>query len=1063
MLSFDNYSSDRVKAKVDLYNGATLVQSCDCSNFLEDFTVNRSGDNGKFFGFGVCQSIDLNFIDLNNNLDIEKGYTAEVYFGDGSTYWNEVYPTFHLVEVNKDEKNGSITASAYDDIYRASEHTWDEVLYYLVSQPAWTAPYSLGEIYMAIARVMGWSAAIDSNVSERFAARFENVNYEGTETIREVLDDIAEVTQTIYFMHKWGHLRFVALEANGYFTSIKKRDYYELNTLTPRTITGVASATELGENWGKNLGNGIMQFVRNNPFWELQTNVTDLVDAAAARVNGITITQFDCDWDGDYRLEIGDRIALETDSGELVYTYVLNDTVTYDGTLNEFTQWEYGDNETETFSNPTSIREALDKTYAKVDKIQKEITLYVGEIVDTTVQDKVDAAIDESLESVVSDVNNLKTVTNTHTSKISTLEMNTESIEATVSNIEHSNTVIQGEFDNIKSEQDSIKLQTEWYTDYVTEQLADVKLTQEDLEKAQKTITGEQTTIKEDIASLTINTEEISNNLSSLETKNTNLTARVTTNEGDIATVQSNQTETNERVATLSTTLDGITARVGNVEKEITSTTTTIANDLGVIRGDINSLESDIDAVEGEVNTVKGSITTITTEQTTIKEDLAALEVTTSGITANVSNLDTSIKNVEKKVETAEGNISTLTTKQEETSSKVASLEVTTSGIAGRVENLEKTTETSIALEKINEDISSIKVEQTAIKEDIAALEVTTDGITANVSSLESTTTTLTSDISALESDMTDAQELIVDIAQGLVDLGNQTANLFVGVNAEQTTMKENIASLQVKNNEITADVSSLESTTTTLSGDVNSVKSTITGIQSNIDTIEGDLSDAETQLGNLASDLSSLEDDIGDITVEQTTMKQDIANLKVKDTEITASVSGLESTTTTLSTEVDGVISKQETLQQSVSQLQMDKDSIVASVNSLEKTTIDGLDEANNKITSLQKQAELAITSEDVSIQISTALEDGVTKVKTTTGYTFDDDGLHISKSGSPMTSVLDEEGLVVSNYSSPVLEALPEGVNAMNLTARQYLKIGGSRFQKHGYNRTGCFWIGD
>lgn len=1049
MLSFDNYSSDRVKAKVDLYNGATLVQSCDCSNFLEDFTVNRSGDNGKFFGFGVCQSIDLNFIDLNNNLDIEKGYTAEVYFGDGETYWNEVYPTFHLVEVNKDEKNGSITASAYDDIYRASEHTWDEVLYYLVSTPAWSAPYSLGEIYMAIARVMGWSAAIDSNVSERFDARFENVNYEGTETIREVLDDIAEVTQTIYFMHKWGHLRFVALEANGYFTSINKRDYYELNTLTPRTITGVASATELGENWGKNLGSGIMQFVRNNPFWELQTNVTDLVDAAAANVNGVTITQFDCDWDGDYRLEIGDRIALETDSGETVYTYVLNDTVTYDGTLNEFTQWEYGDNENETFSNPTNIKEALDKTYAKVDKIQKEITLYVGEIVDTTVQDKVDAAIDESLESVVTDVNNLKTVTNTHTEKISSLEMNTESIEATVSNIEHSNTVIQGEFDNIKTEQAAIKLQTEWYTDYVTEQLTDVKLTQEDLEKAQKTITGEQTTIKEDIASLTVNTEEISNNLSSLETKNTNLTARVTTNEGDIATVKSSQTETNDRVATLSTTLDGITARVGNVEKEITSTTTTIANDLGVIRGDITSLESDVDgvksdldAVEGDVKTVKGNITTITSEQTTIKEDLAALEVTTDGITANVSNLDTSIKNVEKKVETAEGDISTVKSNQSETDSKVATLTTSVNGITASVSSLEESTsEIETRVETAEGNITSLTSKQAETSSKLASLEVTTSGIEGRVETLENTTETSI----ALEKINDDISTL----------------------KTEQTTIKNNIAALQVKDNEIAGGVSSLQSTTTKISGDLSSVSSTVNTMQGDIDDMDGRLTTAQGHIVQVAQGLVDLGNSTAtlftNVNVEQTTMKQDIANLKVKDTEITASVSGLESTTTTLSTEVDGVISKQETMQQNISQLQMDKDSILASVNSLEKTTIDGLDEANNKITSLQKQAELAITSEDVSIQISTALEDGVTKVKTTTGYTFDEDGLHISKSGSPMNSTLDEEGLVVSNYSSPVLEALPEGVNAMNLTARQYLKIGGSRFQSHGYNRTGCFWIGD
>lgn len=800
MLSFNNYSSDKVKAKVDLYNGSTLVQSCKCSNFLENFTISRVGVSDKFFGFGVCHAVDINFIDLENNLNVEKGYTAKIELGDGDTYWNSPYPTFYLVEVNKDEKNSSITATAYDDLYRTSEHTWKEVVEVLAADSSITAPYSLLEISKAICTVMGWPTNVSTGLCQsRFNVRFDSINYEGTELLRDVLDDIAEVTQTIYFLNSSSCLQFVALRTDHVARPITKDDYYELNTLTPRTITGIGSATELGENYEKNPGEGVTQFIRNNPFWELQPNVPDLVEAALRNVSGITITQFDCDWDGDYRLEIGDRIALQTDDGELLFTYVLNDTISYDGALSEFTEWEFTDNDSETLANPTDIKEALNATYARVDKINKDITLYVGEVVNEVLPTKIEEVLDGVVEGLVgdaidgvteglySDIEDLKAVTKTHTENITTLTLNAEAINLEISGLQQSTTEIAND-------------------------VSELEVSQESLQK--------------DVSGIKVTSNAINSEVSSLKTQTTTLSDAVVGLAGVISTTQNN---------------------------------------------------------------------------------VSALSVTTDGIAANVSNLSSTVQNVEKNVTSNANEITTIKSNQTKTDNKVASLTTSVDGIIGRVEDLEESTDSTIT----------------------------------------------------------------------------ETVN--------------------------------------TLNGEISSIKT------------------------------------------EQTTMKNDIAALKVKDTEITASVNGVQSTTTTLTSSLNGVISKQTTMESDISQLKLDKDGINASVSSLEETITEGLNSASEQINSLQNQVGLAITSKDVSIQISEALVNGVDRIETTTGYTFDDEGLHISKTGTAMESTLDEEGLVVSRSGTPILEAVSDGVNALNITVRQYLKIGGSRFQKYGTNRTGCYWIGE
>ena len=106
--------------------------------------------------------------------------------------------------------------------------------------------------------------------------------------------------------------------------------------------------------------------------------------------------------------------------------------------------------------------------------------------------------------------------------------------------------------------------------------------------------------------------------------------------------------------------------------------------------------------------------------------------------------------------------------------------------------------------------------------------------------------------------------------------------------------------------------------------------------------------------------------------------------------------------------------------------------------------------------------KSQVTISPTEVNIKIEEAIK-GIDSVKTSTGYTFDKDGLNIHKDGEEMHNTLDNKGMYVRQNSTDVLVADKDGVNAINLTARQYLTIGNNaRFEDYSSNRTACFYTG-
>ena len=369
----------KIKAKVELYDGSTLVDTYYSNKKIKSFTIERIGDESKFFGYGICQRLNIHLIDKERAINITTANHFKVYLGIDNDYVNN-FPKFYVEEVNRDENTNELSITAYDILYKSSKHTVSELN---------LTSYTIKEFASACGELIGAVTPISiENVGSTetcFSTDYpKGANFDGTETIREALDDVAEATQTIYYISYDEYLTFHRLSQNNPSIWINKSDYFNLSTKERRRLSTICHVTELGDNVSASTGvTGTTQYIRDNAFWNLRDDIGTLLDNAIAAVGGLTIPQFDMEWRGNFLFEIGERFYFTLKDESRETGYLLNDTISYDGGLSEQTSWNYTDTE-ETESNPTSLGELLKQTYAKVDKANRNIELSAGKLDEAT-------------------------------------------------------------------------------------------------------------------------------------------------------------------------------------------------------------------------------------------------------------------------------------------------------------------------------------------------------------------------------------------------------------------------------------------------------------------------------------------------------------------------------------------------------------------------------------------------------------------------------------------------------------------------------------------------------
>ena len=388
--------------------GSTLATTYYNTDNLISISIERSCDQGKYFGFGICQKATVQILDTDREIDLSNYDSLKIYLTTTTSY-NSYFPKFVITDVKRDENTNNLTIESYDVLYNSSKNQ--------VSELGLVAPYTIANVATSAATKLGLTLDYDST-NLAFATSYNTgANLEGTETLRSILDDIAEATQTIYYI-SGNKLKFKKLTTQSILT-IGKADYFTLKSQPSHTITEIVSATELGDNISATTGGeGDTQYVRDNPFWELRTDIATIVENAVTNIGGLTIIPYECQWRGNYLLELGDCITIVAKDNSSIITFLLGETLTYDGGLTSKISWTYPTNTSETESNPSTLGEVLNQTYARVDKANKQIDLVVS---------KVDG----------------------YDSTISQIQLDQNSINATVSNVSSRQDATDTEIDNI--------------------------------------------------------------------------------------------------------------------------------------------------------------------------------------------------------------------------------------------------------------------------------------------------------------------------------------------------------------------------------------------------------------------------------------------------------------------------------------------------------------------------------------------------------------------------------------------------------------------------------------
>ena len=413
-----------IQADIDIYNAAGVnTYSYSSTDFIKNFTINKVGDTSKFFGFGVTTSIKLTLTDKNRLVTVNDTDSLQVFFKvNGQRFYSS--PMLYVSEAVRDENTNDVNITAYDLIYtKAGAHTLAELE---------LENYSAVSLLISIADFLGVApGGLDVQAMEDiFIYVFDTgANYDGTETLREVLDDLAEVFKAVYFMDNSDNLVFyVPLNSIDKVFTVTPDMYFSLKTGKKHTLDTLSYTTELGDNLSASLGlaDGVTQYIRNNPFYETYEDKATLVNQAFENCAGLYADEIiSCEWRGLTNLEIMDKLAFIGKDGTEYITYLINDTLTYDGGLKESTSWTFTEDSEESASNATSLGEVLKQTYAKVDKANKQITLLASEtsansesianiIIDTDKITQSVQAVQNSIDSVTGAVEEV-------TSKVETI------------------------------------------------------------------------------------------------------------------------------------------------------------------------------------------------------------------------------------------------------------------------------------------------------------------------------------------------------------------------------------------------------------------------------------------------------------------------------------------------------------------------------------------------------------------------------------------------------------------------------------------------------------------
>ena len=406
---------------------------------LVSFTIDRIGESSRFFGFGVTHKINVKVIDVDRTSTAAAGDSISVEFNlpsEVSSLKDRFLPDFIITEVHRDENTNQLSITAYDklaialDKYTIADLQLPTVTRAVVLEDGTTAVDEEGNtIYETVYEYSAYDflnraacliehGKIKDEVTESNTNTFRyfkyevngnvqygglqhdvivGANFEGTEPLKAGLDAMAEYLGAIYYSGYtgvWGSLVLAkiagvydsTISTTGYkyqTFDITKDQYFTLDSGDNRRLTRILYTTELGDNLDIDTGvSGTTQYVKDNPimFGLTDNEKINEMENTLDHFKDIRFNQFEMNWRGNFNIAIGDCLKIETKDGDYVTGYLLDDTITYDGALSQKTRWRYEEVGVDVTGNPTTIGDKLEQTFAKVDKVNKEIEIVASDI-----------------------------------------------------------------------------------------------------------------------------------------------------------------------------------------------------------------------------------------------------------------------------------------------------------------------------------------------------------------------------------------------------------------------------------------------------------------------------------------------------------------------------------------------------------------------------------------------------------------------------------------------------------------------------------------------------------
>lgn len=381
-----------VTGGVQVYNGSSVTDTLLPSGKLASFTIENSAPQGKFFGFAVSQKLTIELIEQRS---MAKGTKLQPYLAikDNNDY--PALPYFYVDSVEIDSVNNKTKITAYDAIYFASKQQIGDIS---IEYPISLFGYATA-VCGALNCVCSAAMPVNPDLTQ------ETVNTDGTETLQEILAAIAEASGTICKCSSANTIEFKQLSKTPQDT-ILPATYFNFTAQEPIKLTKIASVTQLGDNYISGEEEGFTQTIWDNPFLELRTDITTLLDNLQAALCPSYMMPYTLESRGNPYYEIGDCITIYTALGEK-NIYWFNETLQYTGGLRSKTSWEAGEDE-KPEANPSNLGDALKNTYAKVDKVNNEITIVSGSSSENAAAI---AALRMNTESISASVTNLREAT----------------------------------------------------------------------------------------------------------------------------------------------------------------------------------------------------------------------------------------------------------------------------------------------------------------------------------------------------------------------------------------------------------------------------------------------------------------------------------------------------------------------------------------------------------------------------------------------------------------------------------------------------------------------------